>query len=178
MGADKATIAVDGRRLGDRSVDALRGAGLEVVAVGGEDRLDAPHLPDAHPGEGPLGGVISAFAALDADELVVLPCDLPHLDAAHVASLLAMAGAEPSADVVVATIGGRRAYPIGVWRRSAAAPLAAAFEAGERAFGPAVERCEVAEVEVSDTFRDADRPADLPRAGSLPGDPLTEGGSM
>jgi molybdopterin-guanine dinucleotide biosynthesis protein A len=178
MGADKATLDVGGRRLGDRSVAALRGAGLEVVVVGGEDRLDAEHVPDRHPGAGPLGGIVGAFGSLEADELVVLPCDLPWIDAADVAALAATAAEHPAADVVVATIAGRRAHPIGIWRRSGAAALAAAFEAGERAFGPALDRCRVHEVEVGPAFRDADRPADLPRAGSLPGDPLTEGGSM
>jgi molybdopterin-guanine dinucleotide biosynthesis protein A len=178
MGVDKATLDVGGRRLGDRSVDALRGAGLEVVAVGGEDRLDAPHLPDDHPGAGPLGGIVAAFASLDADELVVLPCDLPEVDAAQVTALRSAAARHPDADVVVASVGGRRAYPIGVWRRAAAPALAAAFEAGERAFGPALADCRVAEIVVGPGFRDADRPADLPRAGSLPRDPRAKGGSM
>jgi molybdopterin-guanine dinucleotide biosynthesis protein A len=178
MGVDKATLPVGGRLLGDRSVDALRAAGLEVVVVGGRDRLDAPHVADLHPGEGPLGGVLSAFAAVDDEELVVLPCDLPSIDGRGVAALLGAAATVPSVDVVVATVDGRRAHPVGVWRRRAEPALAAAFAAGDRAFGPALSRCRTAEVEVGPSFQDADRPADLPGTGSLPGDPLTEGGSM
>ena len=178
MGADKATLDVGGRRLGDRSVDALRGAGLAVVVVGGDDRLDADHRPDDHPGAGPLGGVVTAFAAFEDDELVVLPCDVPLADATAVTALISAAASHPDADVVIASVAGRRAYPVGVWRRSVAPALAAAFDSGTRAFGPALAACRIDEVEVGAAFRDADRPADLPRAGSLPGDPLTEGGSM
>jgi molybdopterin-guanine dinucleotide biosynthesis protein A len=178
MGTDKAALVVDGRRLGDRSVDALRGAGIvRVVVVGGADRLDAEHLPDDEADLGPLGGLATAFAHLPAHELVVLPCDLPNVDAPAVQELLAGATAAPEADVVVARVDGRRAFPIGVWRRSVEPALVAALAEGERAVRRAIRSCRVVDVPGGPALRDADLPAELPRTGSLPDGP-GQGGSM
>jgi molybdopterin-guanine dinucleotide biosynthesis protein A len=71
MGRDKAFVVVDGEPMVVRVARALRGAGAdEVVAVGGDEaRLSAlglAHLPDDHPGEGPLGGVLTALRLVGA----------------------------------------------------------------------------------------------------------------
>ncbi|MBK9970940.1 MAG: NTP transferase domain-containing protein [Acidimicrobiaceae bacterium] len=68
MGRDKALVPVHGAPMVMHVVSALRSAGCDPVqAIGG----DAPALAalgldvvgDGHPGEGPLGGVITALAA-------------------------------------------------------------------------------------------------------------------
>ena len=77
MGRDKALVELpDGGLLAQVAGRALTGAGARpVVAVGGSARLTAAGLEviaDHHPGEGPLGGLLTAFAALDADVIAVL----------------------------------------------------------------------------------------------------------
>ena len=93
MGTDKALVEVDGRALALRVADALRAAGASrVVAVGGDlERLQALGLeavPDLHPGEGPLGGILTALAATDQDVVVVLACDLPAADPSAITAVV------------------------------------------------------------------------------------------
>jgi len=90
MGQTKALIDVDGTAMADRVLDALRSVGADpVVLVGGDADelapLSAPVVPDLYPGEGPVGGVLSALehlAGLDAvDAALILPCDLSDVNA-------------------------------------------------------------------------------------------------
>jgi molybdopterin-guanine dinucleotide biosynthesis protein A len=78
MGTDKALLEVDGVAMAVRVARALDAAGAtEVMCIGG----DAPALAalglivvtDRHPGDGPLGAVITALA--DADTPVELAGD-------------------------------------------------------------------------------------------------------
>src|SRR5205085_2525072 len=77
----------------------------DVHAVGGDvDALRAvglPATPDARPGEGPLAGILTAFAVVDHDVAVILATDLPWMDAATVRALAA-AVADPAVAVAVA----------------------------------------------------------------------------
>ncbi|HLM64354.1 MAG TPA: molybdenum cofactor guanylyltransferase [Acidimicrobiales bacterium] len=71
MGQDKAFLVVEGEAMVVRVARALRGAGAgEVVAVGGDAAglrgLGLAHLPDDHPGDGPLGGVLTALRLVGA----------------------------------------------------------------------------------------------------------------
>lgn len=132
MGRDKALLEVAGRPMVARVVAAARAAGAaEVITVGGDEPgiraalagLGGPtarHVPDRHPGEGPLGGLLTALAALagaGADAALIVSCDLLAPDAgtmaATVAALarpvdpLATGDARPAvADDVALTAGG------------------------------------------------------------------------
>ncbi|HEU5454982.1 MAG TPA: NTP transferase domain-containing protein, partial [Nocardioides sp.] len=86
MGTDKALLEVDGIPLARRVANALRAAGADpVVAVGGDlEALGALGLhaePDLHPGEGPLGAILTALAATTEAVVVGRACDLPAADA-------------------------------------------------------------------------------------------------
>ena len=68
MGRTKALIEIEGVPMASIVAEALAGAGCEsVVAIGGEpdelSGLDIAVLPDEYPGQGPLGGVISALGS-------------------------------------------------------------------------------------------------------------------
>src|SRR5262245_38669006 len=124
MGRDKATdVEVDGRPLVRCVADALVAAGAdEVLAIGGDaGKLAAAGLdvvPDAHPGEGPLGGILTALRRARNDTVVVLSCDLAWLDAATVARLLEV---DTNAPVVART--DRRQPLIARWSRAHTAAL-------------------------------------------------------
>ncbi|MFC7402583.1 NTP transferase domain-containing protein [Citricoccus sp. GCM10030269] len=84
MGRDKASLELDGSTLLDRTVRAAVGAGATRVVVVG-DRPDRPVAPaDAEvlfvredpPGSGPVAALDTALAHVEADWLLVLPCDL------------------------------------------------------------------------------------------------------
>ncbi len=136
MGRDKATLPIDGVPMAARVAEALRSAGAApVLAIGGDQAaLEAVGLAwvaDRHPGEGPLGGILSAFGAVGHEAVVaVVATDLPDLEASEVQALVAALGAH---DVAVA--GGEHSEPLcALWRVSACeSVLAGAFEQGERA---------------------------------------------
>jgi len=178
MGTDKAFVPVgpDAQPMVAVPASALVEAGArEVLAIGGDlDRLTALGLdarPDDHPGEGPLGGVLTALRLAAHDRVVVLACDLPAVDATTVGRVLDALAAAPAAPAAVAPVAavavdpsdGRRHPLLAAYRRAAAEPLAAAFAAGERGLLRALAAVAVVEVELPDpaAARNANRPEDL-----------------
>lgn len=168
MGRDKALLEVEGRPLAARVVDALERAGASpVVCIGGDlDALAAAGLaavPDEHPGEGPLGGLVTALGTPGAGELVVvLATDLLRPASGAIRACIDALG--PDDDLVVPIADGRVQWLHGVWRRRRAEPhLRAAFDGGERSVHRAVEGLRVATVDGIERARlaDADRPEDL-----------------
>ena len=177
MGTDKAFIEMAGELMVVRAVDALRSAGAApTLVVGGDSgRLDAlrlDHVPDRCPGQGPLGGVITALGALGPlgvsgrDAVVTLPCDVVAPEAAAIRCVLdALAATDPSAvDVVVPLGGGAPQWLHAAWRRECLHRLSEAFARGLRSPRGAASELRTITVEVPGTgwFRDADRPEDLP----------------
>ena len=171
MGRDKALLEIGGRPLAAVVGDALRAAGAApVLAVGGDGpalaRLGLEAVPDDHPGEGPLGGVVTALRRAPAPVVAVLACDLPGARAEAVGAVVrALAGA-PEADVALPVTGGRRGLVHGAWRASALEPLEAAFAAGEWSLAGAVARLLVVDVPGLDpaSLADVDVPEELRRA--------------
>lgn len=169
MGRDKALLPVDGVPLARRVADALVVAGASSVeAVGG----DAPalcaaglaHRPDRWPGEGPLGGVITALGAASRPGVaVVLSCDLvaPAPEAIH---LVVRALATSGADVAVPVVEGRHQWLHAAWHRRVGSIVGDLFAAGERSVAGAVLALRVEEVTgvAPVALADADRPEDLP----------------
>lgn len=184
MGSDKAFIEIDGVPMVVRAVEALQSAGAAPVLVVGGDgaRLNAlglDALEDRYPGEGPLGGVITALTALDGrggiEAVVTLPCDVISPDAAAVRRVLDglaaaagdSAGGSAAADLAVPVGAGVPQWSHAAWRHRCLRPLTEAFARGVRSLREAARQLSVVEVEVPGEgwFRDADRPEDLP-AGS------------
>ena len=182
MGADKAFIEIGGVPMVVRAARALRAAGVApTVVVGGDAaRLGAfglDSVDDRYPGEGPLGGVITAVGALDShggglDAVVTLPCDVISPEVAAVRSALEglaaatvnLAASSCAADVVVPIGGGIPQWAHAAWRRGCLRPLSEAFETGVRALHTAARQLRTVEVEVPGDgwYLDADRPEDLP----------------
>ena len=172
MGADKAFVAVAGVPMVVRAIGALETAGAEpAVVVGGDGprlrRLGLSHIPDRCPGQGPLGGIITALAALDAPLVMILACDLTGPSPAAVAPVIHQAGAAAGADVVVPVVDGRRQWLHAAWRSACLPVLEAAFARGAR--GPSQVASQL-QVEIwpgpergwpPGAFHDADTPGDL-----------------
>lgn len=168
MGRDKALMVVDGTALVRRVADALRDAGAaEILVVGGgpaaASTASATAVADRWPGEGPLGGVVTALEAAAHDPVVVLGCDLPFASALVVADLLAALDAEVDVDVAVAVdASGQDQWMYAAWRRRTVAALAGAFTRGLRAPREAARERRVARVEApSRALVDVDTPAAL-----------------
>lgn len=80
MGRDKAELPWRGTTLLAHLVELVREAECRPIVIG---RAQAPAgvtaLPDAEPGQGPLGGLVTALGHLRMD-LMLIACDLPLLD--------------------------------------------------------------------------------------------------
>jgi molybdopterin-guanine dinucleotide biosynthesis protein A len=173
MGADKAFVVVRGAPLCTYPQRALLEAGARrVLAVGGarveELRgLGFETVADRHPGEGPLGAVVTALEAATDSVVVVLACDLPAVDALAVVTLL-RALRRTGAEVAVPVAAGRRQLAAGAYRRVALRKLSAAFESGIRSLHGALRALEVTEVATAaGVFDDVDEPAQLRRYASV-----------
>ena len=166
MGRDKALIEVGSRALARIAADALADAGaVEVMAVGGNagalEALGLRVVPDRWPGEGPLGGLITALEAATQDTVVVLACDLPGVTAEAVRALVDGLGDH---DGAVPLVDGRSQHLVAAWRRDAALePLRAAFAGGERAIWRACRAVRVTPV----TLREGSWTADADDASAL-----------
>jgi molybdenum cofactor guanylyltransferase len=148
MGTDKATIEVNGVAMARRVADVLIAAGCpSVVAIGGDTeelkRLGLEVVDDLYPGEGPLGGVLTALAI--GSPVVVVACDLPNLESTTVRSLI-----EALDDHDAAMAHSDRAEPLcAIWSTRAAPLLQAQFQAGERAMHRAIGGLDITWVGVS-----------------------------
>ena len=161
MGVDKATMPVGGVAMARRVADALIAAGCSSVsAIGGDPaelgRLGLDCVVDQHPGDGPLGGIITALAV--HAPAAVMACDLPGLTATTVTSLLDALG-----DHDAAIAFSDRAEPLcAVWSERSAPVLRARFQAGERAMHRAIDGLDIAWVTVAATdLHNINTPGDL-----------------
>jgi molybdopterin-guanine dinucleotide biosynthesis protein A len=83
--SDKQKLQIDGETLLHRSVDAAQRAGARhVVIVGDEGVDDVPAVREEPAFAGPVAAIAAGLRALpgDADAVLVIACDMPHVDAA------------------------------------------------------------------------------------------------
>ena len=144
FGSDKATYEHEGTPLAKIALNALREAGAaEVLSIGGDAAALADmgfrSVPDDHPGEGPLGGLICALrhaARLAGSEdgiCLVLSCDLPQASAVSLKEIAEALASRPNADAVLPIgEGGIPQYLHGAWRLRCLRNMEAAFAEGGR----------------------------------------------
>ena len=169
MGRPKAFIEVEGRPMVARVARPLAAAGAEPVVVVGGDQAEVEALglrfeADAFPGEGPLGGILTALGAChEADAVAVVACDLLAPSSHEIRLLTAEID---GGDVVVPVVADRPQWTHAIWSRRARTTLEAAFAAGERAPRNAVGDLSVRRVDIdaarAHAYADADTPDDLP----------------
>jgi len=164
MGRPKAFVEVDGTAMARRVADTLAEAGCRpIVAIGGDAEamagLGISTVADSHPGEGPLGAIITALEHAAPCPVLVAACDLPWLDVATVAALIA--ARRDDVDVIAAATD--RIEPLlSLWSPAALEHARAAFAAGERAVHVVLGGLRVHTVEVAPSaLRNVNRPDDL-----------------
>ena len=174
FGRDKATYLHNGTPLAKISLLALREAGAsEVFSIGGDadalGDMGFSAVPDEHPGEGPLGGIICALRqaalrqAASADEpsvedtdgkardsrtqdgssediCAVLACDLPWASASTVSEVVKELASDSNLNAVL-PIGEDDIpqYLHGAWRLRCLPSLEAAFARGGRSVNDGLE---------------------------------------
>lgn len=167
MGRDKATLRFEGTPMAVRVGRALATAGAATVtAVGGDGEAlqegGLTHVADRWPGEGPLGGLVTALGGGGADIVVVLSCDLLHPDPAAISDIVRRL-ASGRADAAIPRLAERAQWLHGAWRRRVGGVLEDVFRSGERSLFGAVNglRIDFVEVEDGTAYRDADTPEAL-----------------
>jgi molybdopterin-guanine dinucleotide biosynthesis protein A len=135
MGRNKALLPFHGRPLAAAVADALREAAGCAILVGNPTLAGVtgfPAIPDLFPGEGPLGGILTALRFTTADWNLVTACDMPELTAAFL-SLLFEAAEACDGDVLVPVSPDGRLEPLcAVWHHRVLGSLESAFGSGTR----------------------------------------------
>jgi molybdopterin-guanine dinucleotide biosynthesis protein A len=164
MGQDKALLPFRGATLVQAVAGQVAEAAGSAVLVGDPDRYDAlgyPVIPDDFPGEGPLGGIVTALRHTSAEWNLVAACDMPGLSRGFLEELLAAAENNRRSTVPVGPSG--RLEPLcAVWRRDSLGVLETAFRSGIRKVGSACESLRMAVYPVAEVahFQNVNTPED------------------
>jgi len=165
MGRDKALLPFQGRTLGEQVAHAVYGAAGSVTLVGNPELagiFQYPAIPDLYPGEGPLGGILTALHHTTAEWNLVTACDMPELTPEFLTTLL-VAAEQSGADILLPAGPNGLPEPLcAVYRRSAAKSLAAEFACGVRKITDAFVKLKCVVWTVSDLkpFQNVNTPQD------------------
>jgi len=139
FGRDKALVEVGGRPMITRMSELVRSVTgqMKIVAAPGKyDAFGAEIVEDRWPGEGPLGGIITALedsakSAAPPEWNLIVSCDMPFLTQEWLA-FLGERAAKSEAQVVFAHSASGPEPLCACWRTDAAAELRRGFERGVR----------------------------------------------
>ncbi|MED5277329.1 MAG: molybdenum cofactor guanylyltransferase [Actinomycetota bacterium] len=170
MGFDKALLELDGKPLITRVTESLLEAGLVAPQIVGGDiesfrKLGYSCLEDEYPGEGPLGGIITAlnyFKALEKSHVFVVACDLPNISASFI-NQMCKESLKEKESVIVAMANGYLQWMHTLWPTTILETLIEAFKNGERAAWRAIKDVPLIKIDSAnpDHLLDIDRPEDL-----------------
>ncbi len=159
MGRDKA-------RLPFRGADLISNVAAAVASASGSATLVGhpvlPSLPDRYPGEGPLGGILTALRHSRSDCCLIVACDMPEIDTAFLTGLVDRAAQFPGAVILPYGPDGMPQPLCAVYPASALAVLETRFQAGirkvtEALAGLPAEPLQVAELSI---FQNVNTPED------------------
>ena len=136
MGRDKALLPFRGGSLSGAIARAVESAAGHVTLVG-NPALGG--IADLYPGEGPLGGILTALHHTAAEWNLVVACDMPGISSGLLGRLLT-AAEESGADALLPRGPAGRLEPLcAVYRRQAGGRMEAAFARGIRKVTRALE---------------------------------------
>jgi molybdopterin-guanine dinucleotide biosynthesis protein A len=97
MGTDKATLLFQGEPLWSRQLQTLRALNPAKILISARSQpswqpADVETVLDEVSGQGPLGGLTAALAAMKTTHLLALAVDLPQMTSTHLESLWKLAG--------------------------------------------------------------------------------------
>jgi molybdopterin-guanine dinucleotide biosynthesis protein A len=150
FGRDKALVPMGGEPLLKRLCALLREVTPSVAVVGSEEKyggLGVTCVADRWPGEGPLGGILTALEASAPDGNgdgwnLIIGCDMPFLTREWLAYVIDRAAANTAQ--VVAPRSRERWEPLcACWRTSARQVLQGVFDQGERKITEAMKHLSV-----------------------------------
>lgn len=131
MGRSKSLLVVDGTSFLDRVHDTMSRVFTEVIVCGGSDvPSDGVLIADDRPGEGPLGGLMSALRVARGRPAFVTTVDMPVVTPATIRTIV-----EPEAkgnEVRIAHVEGEDQPLFAVYGPAAESVARTVFDAGHR----------------------------------------------
>jgi molybdopterin-guanine dinucleotide biosynthesis protein A len=165
MGQNKALLPFRGGVLAQAIAQEVKAAAGHAAFVGSPSRAVPSGfciVPDLYPGEGPLGGILTALQNTRAYWNLIVACDMPNLSAAFLRQLLDAAEAW-DVDALLPAGPSHRLEPLcAVYHRRVRQPLHAAFSKGQRKVTAALAGLPVAVLLVSELapLQNVNTPAD------------------
>lgn len=152
MGSDKALLGGDGDSLLLRVagiVEAAAGSAIVVAPQGRYEDMGVPVLADRWPGEGPLGGIVTALAFSRDPLNLIVAVDMPWLDVSTLRELL-LAAAETGRTVIPTHEDGATEPLCAVYHRDDLPALREFFDGGGRRVRDAIARLAYHRVEAAE----------------------------
>jgi molybdopterin-guanine dinucleotide biosynthesis protein A len=146
MGRNKALLPYHGITLAQSVAEVVRAAAGTAALVGGRpyDALSGiGFVPDLYPGEGPLGGILTALRHSTADWNLIVACDMPDLRANFLRVLLGAAGDSQRDAWIPIGASGRLEPLCAAYHRNSRQGLQAAFDRGVRKIATALQEVRV-----------------------------------
>ncbi|PWU12639.1 MAG: hypothetical protein C5B51_00225 [Terriglobia bacterium] len=135
MGRDKAFLPFRGGVLAQFIGDQVAAAAGDATLIGDPSRYASfgyPVIPDRYPGEGPLGGILTALQHSTRDWNLVVACDMPGITSAFLVRLLE-AAENSGGEALIPVRQPERPEPLcAVYHRNSLLGLETAFQHGER----------------------------------------------
>jgi molybdenum cofactor guanylyltransferase len=144
MGRDKALLPVGGQPLLLHLAQSAAPVVNSIAVIAPPGRYEAlceplglVVLPDLRPGSGPLAGIEAALARSQSDWNLILACDMPFVDSAWLATLVAAALGQHADVLCVASALGTEEAPqpsplCACWHKDALPAVSRALDQGQR----------------------------------------------
>jgi molybdopterin-guanine dinucleotide biosynthesis protein A len=160
FGRDKALMEIDGKPMLLRMSGLLASVASEVNVVAPPSRyasLGVKSVADRWPGEGPLGGILTALRHSEADDSerewnLMLSCDMPFLTREWIV-FLAQRAAESAAQVVLPRSQHGLEPLCACYKTTASVALQAAFDSGVRKVTQALQEVKLEMLDAADWKR-------------------------
>ena len=159
MGRDKARLPFRGGTLASAVAGAVEAAAGSAILVG---HPELGGIPDLYPGEGPLGGILTALHHTGTEWNLIVACDMPEITPGFLRNLLDTAESRGCAVLLPESTEGRFEPLCAIYRRDVLDVLENQFHEGVRKVTAAFEGLDVARIYIGEgtSFQNVNTPED------------------
>jgi molybdopterin-guanine dinucleotide biosynthesis protein A len=162
MGTNKALLTFRGKSFLQTIIDAVQPLEIPVYLSGNGAWLHAFGLPvvrDLAFDQGPVVALASCFSAVQAEQMLVLSCDVPQLSSQHIKRLLSEHTLDT--DVTLYRSGGKDLPLVAVYSKSAFPYFEHAMNTGDRKLLSVIAKLKVKRINDNGNLKNINTPKDL-----------------